>query len=171
MSLDCVLDGGYSLGCRDSRGGVKANFFGTFSGTTAWTVDADGILTGATAFNRFFEFEAPSETLNAMDTGTYSKENYTNFQTQIINGRLFANTQTERDLLFLLASYRMFAIVEDNNGDYYLYGRENGCWLTASEANFGTALEDSNTISFTLEGKEPYLATQVSPSLIATLIA
>lgn len=170
MSLTCILDGGYSLGCRTGRGGIKNMYFGTYSGSTAWTVDGDGIITGVTGYNKFFEFDAPAETLSAMDTGTYSKENYTNFQTQTVNGRLFANTQTERDLLYLLASYRMFAVVEDNNGDYFLYGKENGCWLTASEANFGTTFEDSNTISFSMEGKEPYPATEVDSTVVTTLI-
>lgn len=171
MAIDCILDSGYSLGCRTGKGGVKTVYLGTFSGTTSYSVDPDGIVTGATGYNQFFEFEAPSETLSAMDTGIYSKDAYHQLYSQTVSAKIFATTQTERDLLYLLGSYRMFAIAEDNNGNYFLYGRNNGLWATEGEINLGTTFEDANLITFSVAGKESYPAVQVNSTLIATLIA
>jgi hypothetical protein len=89
-------------------------------------------------------------------------------QTDVV-GRLRKLSTAKRNELKLLAQSRVFAIVRDNNNNYYLVGREYGCDLSAKTSETGTAMGDLNGYNFTLtaiEAEEPFkLQSSVVTSL------
>jgi hypothetical protein len=169
--MSCILTSGYALPCRTGQGGTKKKYIGTYSGSTTWTVDSGGVITGATGYNKFFEFVAMPETILLTEPAEHSRENFTTVVTQTLTSKLYSTTQTDRDLANLLAQSAVFVITEDNNGNFFLVGKENGMWMTASEASAGQTMNDPNHISFTFESRGKYFATQVNSALIATLTA
>jgi hypothetical protein len=63
------------------------------------------------------------------------------------------------------------AVVEDQNGRYWLAGRYNGLDLLTGSSSTGTAQTDRNGYTLTFSGGEKELAPEVSSSIIAGLTA
>lgn len=168
--MSCILNTGVSIGCRDDKsGGVFKLYLATYSASTIFTEDSNGVVTGVTGHNTFYEFEFPAETAEITETGTYSTENMTAYFEQVINASMYSTAQTARDALSLLGMSRLFAIAKDNNGKNYLYFRQNGGWLTSANISLGKAMGDFNGIQYTITGKNTVPAVEANTSLLTTL--
>lgn len=56
--MACLLTQGYTLGCRDSIGGIQEAYIGNFSSGATYTLDASDTITGFTgATVSYFTFE------------------------------------------------------------------------------------------------------------------
>lgn len=165
----CILNGGHSLGCRSTGGGSTKLWLASFSATTVWTADANYNLTGCTGYNTFYLFEAPVGTISATEEVVGSIENYNVAINQTVTSMLQGITQTDAELIQLMGQYPLYAIVKHANGNFYLFGYENGLWMNAATRNFGKAKTDAVGINFTLSGQEDVLAPVVSAALATTL--
>jgi hypothetical protein len=94
---NCILNKGVTLDCRNGQGGIQDVYMATYSASTAFTTDSDGVITGATSINTFYKFEFPSETTDVVETGTFSKENQTVFYEQTLNSIMYKTDQITRD--------------------------------------------------------------------------
>ena len=67
---------------------------------------------------------------------------------------------TKRNGIKVLAQQRLVAIIEGNDGSYWVAGYENGLELNAGTSATGTAFGDLSGYSVTLSGmeKEPVLS-------------
>jgi hypothetical protein len=74
-----------------------------------------------------------------------------------------------RNEILLLAKNNMMAVVEDQNGRYWLAGRFNGLDLLTGSVSTGLAQADRNGYSFTFSGGEKESAPEVQSSVISTL--
>jgi hypothetical protein len=74
-----------------------------------------------------------------------------------------------RNEMLLLAKNNMMAVVEDQNGRYWLAGRFNGLDLLTGSVSTGLAQADRNGYSFTFSGGEKESAPEVQSSVISTL--
>jgi hypothetical protein len=74
-----------------------------------------------------------------------------------------------RNEILLLGKNNMMAVVEDQNGRYWLAGRYNGLDLLSGSAGTGLAQTDRNGYTLTFSGGEKELAPAVQASVIATL--
>ena len=63
--------------------------------------------------------------------------------------------QSELDLL---TASKLWIMVEDYNGNVFLYGKENGCDIMGGTVNTGTSEGDLNGYTLTIMGKERYSA-------------
>ena len=68
-----------------------------------------------------------------------------------------------RNTLIKLAYTDIIAVIKDQNGNYWIVGKQNGANIVGSTANLGKAYGDLNGITVSIEGREPepaHLLTQ-----------
>lgn len=169
--MSCVLDSGYSLGCRDNIGGLQKVYIRNWSASTTYTYDVNGVVTGGTnTATPFYTFEQRNETAEfAPGEGQHSLENGTNFWNQNVNLTFHKYQASLRDLLYVMAQTELEIIVLDQNGKYFLVGEQNGANLIGSNASVGKAFGDLNGVTINLQAKEPGPAREISSTFIGTL--
>ena len=164
----CTLTAGIPLACLESTGGIKNVYIAAFSDATTFTLTGD-IITTAVSTETFYTFKFRPQTSSLNEEGSHSLENGTNFWTQTL-AMIFHKMETsKRNNLLLLAGTQMHAIVETQNGDYWLMGKENGCYLTASTSSTGQGYGDLSGYNITIAGTEPKMATEMDSATFGTL--
>ena len=168
--MACIVNEGFVLGCRDNTGGVQRILIKSFDPAQTYTYNVDGeILTGVITPETFYEFEQPSELAEFTQEGQHSLENGTNFWNQNVNLVFHKYQASLRDTLYVLAQKELTVLVQDQNGNWFLIGEQNGANLISSTANVGKAYGDMNGVTVGLQGKEPTPARQATSAYIATL--
>jgi len=168
--MACIINAGYSLGCKDNTGGIQEAYIGNFSSSAVYTLDADNIISGSVVSGGdYYTFEQRNENAEYNQEGQHSVENGTNFWVQTLNLVFHKNEAAIRNTLLLLAKSSLSVIVKDQNGTYWLLGKQNGCELVSSAASFGKGYGDLNGITISIEGREPEPAHQLSAGTFATL--
>ncbi len=168
--MACALTSGYSLGCRDSAGGVKAVWFIEIENVSGVTSSA-GVATAIAKANnrRFYKYNLQRATAEAGEDIQASIENGTFFFAQtlsIVLNKLQAATRNE---ILLLGQNVLMAVIQDNNSKYWLYGATNGLTLSGGSAKMGKALGDRNGYELTFTGEEREPALEVTSGIIAGL--
>jgi hypothetical protein len=81
--MSCALTTGYTLGCRDSVGGIKAIYVQNWISTGSCNANLSGAVTGFTGYNAsgFFEYDLTKATSSMTETLNASMENGTIFYT------------------------------------------------------------------------------------------
>ena len=158
MSCSIVLTQGFALDCKDSVGGIKSIHLISWA-ATGFTVASGEVTATTIASGNVYDYELPKGVGSMTTTTNISADNGTVFNQTDVVGRLRKLSTAKRNELKLLAQSRVFCIVLDNNGNYYLVGREYGCDVTAKTSETGTAMGDLNGYNFTLsaiEAEEPF---------------
>lgn len=158
----CALTTGFDLDCRDSIGGVKSVRLASLEDYTAMVATvASGAITGwTTAALEFFKYDQLKETSSLTETINGSSQNGTVYFTPEVTLVLSKLDVTKRNEIKVLAQQRLVAIVEGNDGSYWVAGYDNGLELNAGTSATGTAFADLSGYSLTLSGmeKEPVLS-------------
>ena len=166
--MSCSLTSGFLLDCKDSVGGVKAIHLIDFA-STGFTVSGGEVTATTIASGSVYTYEMPKGVGSMTTTTNVSQENGTVFNQTDVVARLRKLATTKRNELKLLAQNRVFCVVEDNNANYWLVGKEYGCDITAMTQETGTAMGDNYGYNFTLsaiEAEAPYkLQTAVVTAL------
>lgn len=168
--MACTLTSDFSLGCRDSVGGIK-EIYVTALGNTE-TLSASGgtvyafTLTQAT---QFFTYSLEKEDAEWTQNTQYNPETSSKFSEQTLSFTVRKMTLAARNELKLLLQNRVMVIVLDRNGLYWLLGQTNGMDVTTMEGKTGKAMGDMNGWTITLVGKEEDMAQTVNSNLIASL--
>jgi hypothetical protein len=167
--MACALTAGYSQDCRDSMGGVKSLYIIEWANVT-YTV-ASNVVTAVdnATSKRWWKYNPAKFTGMAKETINASVENNSVFYGQEITFPLGKQQTTTRNEILLLAQNKLAIVVEDQNGKFWLYGRNNGMDLTGGEAGTGTAAGDRNGYTLTFTGQEPALAIEMDTATAATL--
>ena len=168
MALTCTFTSGNLIsGCKGSnQGGLNAVFFGVYSTGTTFTVnstdDTISLITGCT----FYKFDVNKSPSSAKGDPKANDENGTLYYDQ--NATLVINkiVSSQRNKLVQLAQARVFTIIYDNNLNYWLLGKENGCDLAdGSSMSWGAKRDDPNRITVSYNAYEntaPYSITALS---------
>lgn len=170
--MPCSTLSGIALDCRDSVGGIEALYIasadviaatGTNGAVALTSISLDGTAVTNLATN-FEEYELLRETGNIAEAGTFSYENGTLFYTQTLNAIFNKLDAAKLNEAFELAKGKLCIIALDNNGKYFLIGNDNGAFVSAHDAQSGTAYGDRNgvTIGFTGITKQPMLEVTVA---------
>lgn len=163
--MACLLTTGYTLGCRDSIGGIQEVYIGNFNSGATYTLNATEVITAFTgATVSYFKFEQEMETGQFNQTGAYSTENGTVFFDQQAMLVFHKNDAALRNQLLVLSQANMSVIVKDQRGEFFLMGFQNGVRTIAGAMNAGKAFGDMNGVTITLQGKEPEPAYLISPT-------
>jgi hypothetical protein len=168
MSCTINLTQGFALDCKDSVGGIKSIHLIDWA-ATGFTVASGEVTATSVASGSVFTYELPKGVGNMTITTNVSAENGTVFNQTDVVGRLRKLSTAKRNELKLLSQSRVFAIVKDNNGNYYLVGREYGCDITALTGETGTAMGDLNGYNFTLSAIETEAPYKLQNSVVTSL--
>ncbi len=160
--MSCILNVGWLLGCRDNTGGVQRILIKSYSATQSYTYDMAGMVATASTPETFYEFEQTSEAAEFTQEGQHSIENGTNFYNQNVNMVFHKYQSTLRDLIYVLAQKEVSILVQDQNGNWFIVGEQNGANLISSAANVGKAYGDMNGSTIGFQAKEPAPARQCS---------
>lgn len=168
--MACALTQGYSFDCKDNIGGLRSVWFINWNDVTAVT-EASGVVSAITksAGKVFYKYQLVRNTASFTENIQGNIENGTvlfDQQLVIVLNKMQANMRNE---ILLLSRNNMMAVVEDQNGRYWLAGRKNGLDLLTGSSSTGTAQTDRNGYTLTFSGGEQELAPEVSSSVIATL--
>lgn len=79
--------------------------------------------------------------------------------------------KTKRDELMLLDNALVVVIAKHSNGTYWMYGANDGMYVTTNTSGTGTAKTDQNGYTITLVAEESVRAYQVDPAIVEALIA
>jgi ligand-binding sensor domain-containing protein len=168
--MSCALTSGYTFDCKDNIGGLKSVWFIGYNDVASVT-EASGVITAITkgAGKVFYKYQLVRNTASFTENIAGSIENGTvvfNQELLIVINKMQTSMRNE---MLLLAKNNMMAVVEDQNGRYWLAGRFNGLDLLAGSVSTGLAQADRNGYSFTFSGGEKESAPEVQSSVISTL--
>jgi len=171
--MSCDITSGFTLGCRDNTGGIKALYIlsGSISDINTAT---DGKIVGITGSGEFYKFELFRQTSNYAEEITSTPENGTVFYNQTLNAVFFKMKQAVRNQVNVLAQNpNLKVIVQTNNGTvdgsgaFFLMGQTNGAQLLSGTGQSGTAFGDLNGYNLTFSGQEPFPASEVEAGTTA----
>jgi hypothetical protein len=149
--MSCALTAGYTLGCKDSVGGIKHVHIANDSSITYDPVVAGAV---ATVTGTFFKYELPINTAQFTETVTSSEQTGTTFYTTELTIQLPKLTATLRNELKLMAQAKLAVVATDRNGVQWILGYENGVNLTTGTGATGTAMGDLNGLTLTFSTNE-----------------
>jgi hypothetical protein len=134
---------------------------------------ASGLVSAITksAGKVFYKYQLVRNTASFTENIAGSIENGTVVYNQELTVVINKMNVSMRNEILLLAQNNLMAVVEDQNGRYWLAGRYNGLDLLTGSSSTGTAQTDRNGYTLTFSGGEKELAPEVSSSIIAGLTA
>ena len=155
-SVYCGFELGFALQCKDGIGGIRKLYLGLWSDFgPSVVIDAgnDGVCTSI-GTRPIYEFVLPKHTGSFEEVGTYDINNGTGYYVQTINATFHKLSQERAFLLQEMAKSRLLAVVEDNNGNFFVCGIIDAVEVTAMTSATGTAKGDLNGFTLTLTGEE-----------------
>jgi hypothetical protein len=169
--MACALTQGYSVtDCNVGSGGAK-EFYLIEMGNISSMTETAGVITAIAkaAGKRFWKYQQIKETSYAKETPQGNTANGTFFYNQEAGLIINKMQSAVRNEIILLAKNLLYIVVKDNNGKYWLYGREAGMQLTGGEFGTGTARTDRNGYSLVFTGSEPEPAIEIEAAVAAAL--
>ena len=171
----CDITSGFTLGCRDSVGGIT-NLYILSGSITDVTDVSEGLIGGITGSGEFFKYELFRQTSDFSEAITATPENGTVYYEQTVNAVFFKLQSSTRNQIKVLAQNpNLKVIVQTNNGtvdgvgQYWLLGQERGMQLLSGTGQSGTAFSDLSGYNLTFTGQEPNPASEISGSLVDAL--
>ena len=166
--MACDVTAGRAEPCQDSVGGIKKIYIINYTAgleATA-TFDSDDQITAFASLLTLYEYDVTAGTTDAFDeNGSSDRNNGTNFYETSGTVVLRKQDKTTRKELQLLQAGRPQIITLDYNGDYKLYGLENGCKVSVV-ANSGAAMGDLQGYTLNVTASEKSLANFVDSTII-----
>ena len=173
MSCSQVLNG-IAADCQTNVGGVREVYIANYSDVTAIEVDdsSNMIKTITMADSaKFKKYAFKKNTSSMTSTLNVDPANGVNFvQTDL--SLVFAKQETVKRMeIAKLSLGELRVIVLDANGKYWFLGQEEFVSATAGTAETGTNRTDGNRYSITLTDYSSSYPYEVTPTIIADLIA
>lgn len=171
--MACNITEGFTLGCKDSQGGIEYLYMADLPSGAVPVTDVDGILTG---FNdaagdpltiTFYKFEVPKQTSGLSSTINADNAAGTVFYQQDITMVFNKITADVRNQILLLGQNpRILAVVKDGNGIFHAVGATRGAEVSAGTVATGIAYGDRNGGELTITGLEPELPYVTDAALV-----
>lgn len=139
--------------CTNLQSGQNEFYYGNFTGgTTTWTYDLVGQITGGTANPTYFYTQLKDGTASVVET-VEANEQYGSYSIkQTVTLVLLGQSQENRNLANALLGGTFSVIAKNKAGDQIALGLDNGLEREGGEANAGTQRSDPNIITITLSG-------------------
>jgi len=168
--MACTINSGYSLGCRDSVGGIEYVAIASYDSSTQYTTGTTYSIDSFSPTASFYKFEQFVEQGLASQEGAFDNVNGTSFYTQTVTIVLEKMDTQTREQFLALTQARVRIIFKTQNGRYFLVGQVNGARASAGSAGPGQALGDLAGFTLTFEAKEPTPAVELEPTFAESLI-
>jgi hypothetical protein len=168
--MACVLTQGYQIPCMDGVGGIKEFYVTEIANKSTYT-ETSGVVTAFTlqSTKKFWTYALPEEYATMSEEASANYANGTIFYKQSFEAQIRKLSASTRNELKLLAQNRVYIIVLDRNGTYWLLGATNGLHMVPSTSTTGKAFGDFGGYTLKWEGMEADPMVQVTGSLMATL--
>lgn len=168
------IDFGVELGCRDNMGGISTIYLGEFDSaatiTTGTATNGYTMVEAFTSSSVFYEYQVQIET-GALEGAIQSSiENGTVFSEDSLTFRMYRNDSKLYDAVRIISRANSFAIIKDQNGNYFLMGKDNGCKLSAGTRSLGSTYDSMNGAELTLMAKEKDGFIQIEETLAETIL-
>ena len=165
--MACNLTAGRLEPCKDITAGVKKVFFIKYTAglEASATFDTDDQITAFDSALTLYEYITIGNTDSFTETGTTSRDNGTTFYDVSGTVNLRAQSLADRKELMLMGAGRPQIVTLDYNGNYKLYGLQNGCDV-AIVAESGAAMGDFQGYTLNITAQEPALANFISAAII-----
>ena len=173
MACSQVLNG-IAADCQTNVGGVREVYIANYSDVTAVEIDdsSNMIKTITMADSaKFKKYAFKKNTSSMTSTLNVDPANGVNFvQTDL--ALVFAKQETVKRMeIAKLSLGELRVIVLDANGKYWFLGQEEFVSATAGTAETGTNRTDGNRYSITLTDYSSSYPYEVTPTIVADLIA
>ena len=156
MACDLTLTG-RGVGCKDALGGIKRIYVAEWV-DGIWEDIASGEVSGSTAAITFYTYDMTRGSGSLNQTITSDLAAGTVFFDQVCSVTFNKAAASDITEISNLVKGRMAVLVEDNNGNWFVMGHQNGVEVSGGTAQTGTAAGDQN--GFTLE----FSAQDVAPA-------
>ena len=160
--MACDLTAGRLLPCKDVVGGIQSVFFIDYGDLTSFTLTNDEISNAATSgsINLYrYDLKGASSLEQAI---TSSPDNGTTFFEQTLTLNLQKLTKEDMLEFKLIAYGRPLVIVQDNNDNFFLAGKEHGMSVSGGSITTGASFGDMSGTTLTLSGQEKLPANFIS---------
>jgi len=171
--MSCDLTAGYSLPCRDSMGGATKAYIIQHEHLADATVTVTGLQVTAITLpvgKQAWEFDLDTEKSFGNSNPIGNRENFVRMYDQEVTLILQDRKLETRNLVATLIQKKVAIILKDANGNFELFGFQNGLMLAEGEGGTGTSNEDRNGYTLPFAGREPLDAFIVPANLIPALI-
>lgn len=173
--MSCFLTQGFVNSCRNNTGGVKSVYFASFSNIGTPSIVSGSLASTGSFFvsgsgGRFYQYQQRKQVADFVETATVSEPNGTVYYDQVVTVQLPQMSANVRNELVQLAQNSVMAIVQDNNGNYWLAGSYAGLDLNAGKSQTGKNYGDLNGYILPFHGMEQYPMVQVPSGSIAGLL-
>ena len=148
---------GRGVGCKDALGGIKRIYVAEWV-DGIWEDIASGEVAGSTAAITFYTYDMTRGSGSLNQTITSDLAAGTVFFDQVCSVTFNKAAASDITEISNLVKGRMAVLVEDNNGNWFVMGHQNGVEVSGGTAQTGTAAGDQN--GFTLE----FSAQEVAPA-------
>ena len=114
----------------------------------------------------FFEVQTNKNVCNFTESAAIDLTNGTTYFNQVLTLVLSRRETTKRTFIErLVAGQKQLAIIVlDSNGNYWLFGLNEGSFASAIEGGSGTAKADANGYTITFTAMEPLQAYEIDPT-------
>lgn len=155
--MACTLTlAGRGVGCKDALGGIKRVYVAEWV-DGIWEDIASGEVSGSTAAITFFTYDMTRGSGSLNQTITSDLAAGTVFFDQVCSVTFNKAAASDITEISNLVKGRMAVLVEDNNGNWFVMGHQNGVEVSGGTAQTGTAAGDQNgfTIEFSAQDVAP----------------
>lgn len=166
-----VLTATYNAGTNTTT--ITPDFVGFIPGVGPTSAPAPNNTSNQTVSTYlFYEIQTNKNVSNFTESVQVDMNNGTTFFNQVVNLVLSRRENTKREFIEKLVDgqKQLLIVVLDSNGNYWLFGLYEGCYVTAIEGGSGTAKADQNGYSVTFTSMEPEQAYEVTPNAIAPFL-
>lgn len=165
--MACTLTQGRLEPCKDIVAGIKKVFFIDYTANleNTATFETDEEISAFDSALTLYEYIVIGNTDSFDEAGTTSRDNGTTFYDTSGTVVLRGQTVADRKELQLMGAARPHVVTLDYNGQYKIYGLQNGCEVAVT-ASSGAAMGDLYGYTLTITAQEPKLAYFVDPTII-----
>lgn len=177
MPLTCNCLDEILRGCENNIGGLKAAYILPFNEVlTISATPGTGLITAitiGTACDGYVQFEFNKNSSSYVEDAAIDLVNGSTFYTTTTSLVIPRRDVDKRNALALVAAGQqdLSIILLDNNGVFWLQGKENGANLTAQGEGSGVAKADGSKYSLSFVAEEPEQMYVIDPTIISALLA
>lgn len=162
---------GIARDCTSNIGGIKNAFIANFDDVTAVTETLNKIsdITMASS-KKFKKYHFRKGTGSVTSTLNVDPTTGVNFVQSDIILQFSKMETTKRIEIAALAQAELAVIIEDMNGLFWYYGRQEGVSASAGTGQTGTARTDGNYYQITLQDNDASFPLEVDSSIITDIV-
>ena len=162
---------GIAKDCTSNIGGIKNAFIANFDDVTAITETSNKIsaITMASS-KKFKKYHFRKGTGSVTSTLNVDPTTGVNFVQSDIILQFSKMETTKRIEIAALAQAELAVIIEDMNGLFWYYGRQEGVSASAGTGQTGTARTDGNYYQITLQDNDASFPLEVDADIIENIV-